>query len=90
MTIGWNFSLTLQDGNLAISVFNWKRQVENQDVGKEGRKTENEKEKKGSERKQRKVREKKERKRKEGELTMPHSVPSALTLYHLAVNLTLK
>lgn len=37
-----------------------------------------------------KVREKKERKRKEGELTMPHSVPSALTLYHLAVNLTLK
>lgn len=41
----WNFSLTLEDGKLAISMFNWKRQVENQGVGKEGRKTENEKEK---------------------------------------------
>lgn len=34
--------------------------------------------------------EREERKRKEGELAMPHSVPSALTLYHLAINLTLK
>lgn len=68
MTIGWNFSLTLEDGNLAISVFNWKRQVENQDVGKEGRKTENEKEKKGSERKQREGKREERKKEERGRI----------------------